>query len=803
VRNQEAARYARWAAITAGVIAIAVAGVYTKRAIQTAHARRSTPAVVPATVQQQSAEFKFTKMEQDRALFTIRASQATRFKDQDRSLLEDVWITIYGRAGDRNDNIHTRECSYEPASGEVRCEGNVEIDIQGANPASGKPADKELEVKTSNLSFNRDTGEASTPEKVEFQSPQGHGHALGVSYSTQTSVIRLQHDVSIEAVPADGIASRPRTGKTNEPSDRLGGMPVTATGSSLEIRRNDRRVVLNGPAVMKQGARELSADTISIELDSTFHAQHVTAEGNPVVRSLEGGGKVEVTAEKFDGFLNAAGWLERIVGDGNVRGSRASLSDKNAGSDHFSAARVDFAMEPTNNLAREMTASGGVALDSAQSGASRSLKTDALLVKFGAGSQPDQQKIESAETLAPATIHTKTGDESTELRAKKFVTQFGAAGRLEKLLGHSGVEVRREIGKSAPQTSSSAELVATFSPNGEWDILDQSGNVRFQQADRRANAERAKFVRATDQIALDGSPVISDATSRTTAGSVSIDQKSGEIKATGNVVSTYLSAGQPGAMNLGAGPAHISADTLSGSTTSGHVIYVGRARLWQGESVLDANQIEVWREDKKLQATGKVVAVFPQSSASPLGGTFGPTSLKSAAKGPIVPPAAAPTSASKSAPTLWVIHAPLLTYWDDQSKARLEGGVTATSQQGELTSRTLDAYLGSAPTPTKPASGTAPAGSSANSPAGGRQLTRIVAQGSVVVRQGDRRGTAEEAIYTAADQKFVLSGGEPSISDANSDTTTGHSLTFFVASDTILIDSQQGSRTLTKHRIEK
>ncbi len=72
-----------------------------------------------------------------------------------------------------------------------------------------------------------------------------------------------------------------------------------------------------------------------------------------------------------------------------------------------------------------------------------------------------------------------------------------------------------------------------------------------------------------------------------------------------------------------------------------------------------------------------------------------------------------------------------------------------------------------------------------------------------MVRQGDRRATAEQAEYTAGDEKFVLSGGDPAITDAASDTTTGHSLTFFVANDTILIDSQNGSRTLTKHRVEK
>jgi len=796
VRNQEAARYARWAAVTAAAIALVVAGVYSKRAIQATRSRHSAPASVPATVQQQSAEFKFTKMEQDRAIFTIRASTATRFKEEDRSLLEDVWITIYGRAGDRNDNIHTRECSYEPKSGDVHCAGNVEIDIQGANPSSGKPADKQLQVTTSNLSFNRDTGEASTPEKVEFQSPQGHGTATGVSYSSQTAVVRLEHSVAIEMIPANGNADKSGGRSSDGRSDLMTGVPVTATGSSLELRRNERRVVLNGPAVMKQGTRELSAEKISMELDSTMHAQHLIAEGHPVVKSTENG-VMNVAAEKFEGFLSPAGWMQRIVATGNVSGSHAAKT----GTDHFTAARVEIAMQPERNLVREMTVSGGVTLDSRQEGTSRSLKTDALLVKFGAGSQPDQQKIQSAETLAPSTIETKTPEEATQLRAKKFVTQFGPSGRLERLLGHSAVEVRREIGKGAPQVSSSAELVATFGANGEWNTLDQSGNVRFRQADKRASAERANIVRTTDLIALEGSPVVSDATSRTSAGSVTINQKSGAISATGNVVSTYLAAGQPGAMSLGPGPAHISADALSGSTTSGHVIYTGRAKLWQGDSVLDANQIEVWRENKKLQATGNVVAVFPQTASSPIGGEFGLPSTKPAGKS-ITATAGSGSNyaAAKAVPTVWVIHAPSLTYWDDQSKAHLEGGVTATSQQGELTSRILDAYLGPAPG-AKAQANSPPIGAATGS--GSRQLTRIVALGAVVVRQGDRRGTSQEAVYTAADQKFVLSGGKPTIIDANSDTTTGDSLTFFVANDTILIDSQEGLRTLTKHRVEK
>jgi lipopolysaccharide export system protein LptA len=282
--------------------------------------------------------------------------------------------------------------------------------------------------------------------------------------------------------------------------------------------------------------------------------------------------------------------------------------------------------------------------------------------------------------------------------------------------------------------------------------------------------------RASGMISLEGSPVLSDSMSRTTASSVAIDQQSGNLQASGGVVSTYLASASRNAVNLGSGPAHISANSVTGSTSSGHLVYEGHARLWQGESVLEAERIELWRDEKKMQANGHVVAIFPQAPGS------GPSFATPLAK----------ASAKPSGPTLWQIRAPVLTYWSDEGKAHLEGGVTATSNQGSLESLTLDVFL-------------APASSSVTQSAGtgGQQLNRVLAQGSVVVRQGDRRGTGDQADYTAAEGKFVLSGGQPTLTNAASDTTTGRSLTFFVASDTILIDSQEGLRTLTKHRVEK
>ena len=290
-------------------------------------------------------------------------------------------------------------------------------------------------------------------------------------------------------------------------------------------------------------------------------------------------------------------------------------------------------------------------------------------------------------------MQSTAGDEATELSAQRIVAQFGEDGHMAKLLGHSGVQVRRQTGKDAPQTSSATEFVATFGKGGDWDSLDESGNVRFEQADRRASAAHAKISQVDDTISLEGAPEFSDSTSHTTAGSATINQKSGEIHATGGVVSTYLPIQQAapsgkqspaqggGPINFGTGSAHISADTVSGSSASGNVTYAGHARLWQGDSVLEADQIEVWRDDKKMQATGHVVAQFPQT-AGPLDQPFG--KQLTASRKP------------QSGPVLWTVRAPSLTYLDDLGKAHLEGGVSASSVQGSLTAKTLDVFLSDA-----------------------------------------------------------------------------------------------------------
>jgi len=86
---------------------------------------------------------------------------------------------------------------------------------------------------------------------------------------------------------------------------------------------------------------------------------------------------------------------------------------------------------------------------------------------------------------------------------------------------------------------------------------------------------------------------------------------------------------------------------------------------------------------------------------------------------------------------------------------------------------------------------------------GGKQLVRAAASGAVDVEQPGRHGTASHADYTAAEGKFVLSGGSPTIYDATGNKTNGRQLTFFFGDDSIGVDSAEGLRSVTLHRVGK
>src|SRR5271156_557388 len=195
MRRSEATRYARLSAVFAGVVFLLLAGLYGWRSVQHDRSVRSAPPAVPVTVQQQSQKFAFSKANGDHTLFQVEASHATAFTADNRNVLEDVAVTMFGQQGDRHDRIRTRECEYFTNTGLVVCNGDVYMEMEAARDARERPGKQMVRAETSQVSFDRESGASHSDQPVRFSFPYGEGRAVGFTYAANRSVVRLHHDV--------------------------------------------------------------------------------------------------------------------------------------------------------------------------------------------------------------------------------------------------------------------------------------------------------------------------------------------------------------------------------------------------------------------------------------------------------------------------------------------------------------------------------------------------------------------------------------------------------------------------------
>jgi lipopolysaccharide export system protein LptA len=133
-----------------------------------------------------------------------------------------------------------------------------------------------------------------------------------------------------------------------------------------------------------------------------------------------------------------------------------------------------------------------------------------------------------------------------------------------------------------------------------------------------------------------------------------------------------------------------------------------------------------------------------------------------------------------------------LTYTDEERKIFLDGGVTARGSDATMAAQQMTVYL-------QPRSQS----QAGPGPAMPGQIERIVAEERVVITEPRRHATGERLVYTAAEDKFVLTGGPPSIFDAERGKTTGDSLTFYRHDDKVLVEGKETSPTVTKTQVAR
>jgi lipopolysaccharide export system protein LptA len=801
MKRSEAARYARWSATLALLLALATVAVYVQHKVLARVQKRGAPPAAPLNVERQSNGLTFSKVDGDRKIFTVEASKSTEFRNQEASLLEEVKITIFGQQGDRHDVIRTHSCQYAKGNGAINCSGAVQIELQTAAEAESakKRGGKENagptgHVETRNVTFDQASGTARTSERVTFTFPEGSGEAMGVEYNSQLGTMKLLRDVKMTLIQSGGPAG-------------TAGQQVHVTGANLDFDRDTRLLHLEGPAHAQTQTARLDAGEMTLNLDEDFRAKKLlaTASGHgkrPHAVSSAASGPMDLTANVLTAWFNADGELEKLDASGKVEGSRKTGAED----EEFTAANSSVELWPEISQPKLINMDGGVILKtSAKSGQTRILETNKARMEFTEGGDDKPSQPKKAETLAAGTIQWtdaqgngqaaeipdagKDKATRTKLIADKFVLDF-TGGRATQLAANGNVQAQRDIPGAPSQITTAKRGVAHLLASGGWSQIELNENVKFKEGERSGQADHAVSVSASQITTLSGKAMVQDASTETRAANIIFMQASGDIRAEGGVRSRTFTARGPTSQVSGAtsqvsgttpqfsnGPANITAEKMQANAKSGRARYSGHARLWQGDSVLEADTIELLQKSRQLNAVGKVRSVFPQAPGHDTTGSSG-------------------ANKSSKKPSLWHIASDTLTYLDLENRAHLEGNVAVQSDAQRMRSDLLDLYFTHANT-----AGAGEKGS--NGAPGAQQISRAVGTGGVVVDEQTRKATAERAEYTAADGKFVMSGGNPTLFDGTQGTTTGRQLTFFLADDTIIVDSEKGSRTLTKHQVQK
>ncbi len=768
-------RLRRWFAVAAILLAAVVVLFYLYAQIAARQAVRQVPQALGLQIQQSTNGFTLSKSEGGRTLFTVRAAREVEFKTGGRAELHDVTIIVYGRESNRFDQISGKKFDYDPRSGDVVATGEVHIDLQAnqqgpARPDQATPAVMEnpIHVDTSALTFNQKTGNAVTSQTANFRMAQASGSAVGVTYDSQSNALTLQSRVDITTA---------------------GPVPAHIRAAHAIVTKQPRQVVME-TAQISRPDQVLTADHAILFLRPDNTVERAQATGH-VHGQVQGTDTTDVRAAQADFQLGAHNDFEsgvltggvnlQVSGKQPINGSsgRAYLwfGEKNQLTKLRAVDRVRLVQMPSPPPGVSAAAPG-------QPGRLQQVELDAdvLDTRLVNGNLLQQADTEGAAQIlllsAPALprvgLKQALQPVHTTVTARKFHADFDANGRMQKVHGAPDAKIVSTNPGQPDRVSTSEVVDAYFDPaSGAIAKAVQSGRVHYVEGARQGWAENAAYTPADAGLLLTGAPRVIENGGTTTADRILMNREQGTATAEGSVKTTYndLKPQPGGAMLAASDPVHVTSANMSADRDSGVAVYTGNARLWQDANIVEAPQITFNRGQRTVVAVGEaddpVKTVFVQTNTAGQVTPVNVTSLR-------------------------------LDYSDPQRQAVFTHHVLAKSADGTVAADEATVYL----LPRKQAPARPPA-ALASGDAAPSQLDKIVARGHVVIQQPTRNGHGEKLVYTAADGKFVLSGGAPSIFDAEHGTTRGDSLTFYNRDDRVVVQGKSSSPTFTQTRVDK
>ncbi len=784
-----------WILSAAGLLVVVLAGFFLYSMLRFRREVKDLPRELGANIQQTANGFTYSQSSGGHTLFTIQASKLKQFRNG-QALLHEVKIILYGPPGThRQDTIHGTDFSYNPKTGVAQSQGEVQIDVQSPAQQGQASASNTIHVKTSGLTFDSKTGEATTSQYTEFASPKGSGHAVGAAYNSRTGLLILNSQVLLNTTTQKGTS-------------------VQVQARHLSFWRDKQQAVLT-QAVLHSPQQTASAQMATLDFRKDGTADHLTAQGQVHITTVNG---AEVEASDAEAALDAKSQPQLVHLTGGVRFDNHAPQQTMHGT--AGSAQLTFASFGTSRLLQHALLQNAVHLVAQRTGlpnggtATRDVQGQTVNIVFapapgGRKSLAKTVQIDQGARIALRTVYAHAPEQRTVIQGDHLVAQL-SHGNLLRVLDGTGHTQVASLGKDgARNTTQSDTLHVTFAPAsptrrtppgmpktapGTEEVATSqiqqavaSGHVVLHQQpapSRKSGkpaqpvtawAQQATYLAAGQITQLRGRPRLEQGSSfELAANAIDYARVTGHATAVGDVKATYrrLPGSKPSANTLGntQEPAHVLAARAEFFQQKGQAFFYGApsqlARMWQGGDAVWAPVIELDQKQQQLYAYGTGSAPDVKTYFTAALGANGQASVVRA-------------------------YSQKLMYSEKSRIADFTGKVEAIDAMGTLDASTVRMEL-------------APASSSANKSAS-TQLQRMIASGGVTLTQPGREAVGSKLVYTGSDERFVLTGTPhalPYLVDRAHGRTTGNALIFNNRDDSVEIIGGKGS-AVTETRVPR
>jgi LPS export ABC transporter protein LptC/lipopolysaccharide transport protein LptA len=728
-----------------------------------------------------------------------------RIKEKRLELMKDVEINAFAlnptdelaKSDIRSAHITTDYAMVDQATEKIVLSENVFIGIipNGNNSEMSQPTD--IKSNHATVSFeNKEIRQIDLNGNVEvYQKPTSanskwtrtKANRATAKIEKELKSVELNENVEIETTTNDAKPTKINSGYAlyEKDIDRFqlkNGVhiitvedtkPTNIKASEAFYEQTNGKIFLNGNSEIDNGTEYLKGDTMTAELFPNKKVKYSNAKGNAYLRQNSPERTTEVSANELNAAFNENQQLQTANAVGGTNAVLTPAQAQEYSKVTLTAPNAIHLKFRGEGLLEEMNTEGRttILLNAPKTGANsanKKLTADSVKTYFNTNGK-DLTKAEAVGNaeLFVEPLQAADGNYKTTVNAPRFDCEFFPTGNNARLcIAQTKTKTVRvptvPNERRGTQTLVADKLNALFNPQTQ-DVqqFDAIGDTKFSELDRNGIAETINFTAIDEVVRLrGGEPTVWDSRARAKANEIDWDTRAEKSFLRGNVSTTYYSQKQTnGATPFGETnkPVFVTSANAEFNHTEETGLYTGNARAWQENNYVRSDKLFLKQKEGQLFAEGSVQSVLYDAKKKEKG------------KETIVPVYA---SSNK------------LFYNRENRLLRYEENVDIRQGTDRITAGKADIYMNER-----------------------NEMSKTIAETSVVITQPNRRALGDWAQYTAENEVAILRGNPARIEDAENGSSQGAQMTVYMRENRVLGESRteqtNTGRTRSVYKVKK